>query len=85
MVNDDNGILAGLYRECDLVEKIEESSYSLKKNMKFGEETFVLIEQLVEKQLIWKIYNSKGEQLSREDVVNLYAIANLRRQMKTRF
>lgn len=80
MVNDNENLLLGLYRESSSSETIEETSSRVVKKMRILEKTFIVYEDKLDHAFVWKVFDSEKE-LSREEIVKLYAESNLRRQM----
>ncbi len=81
MINDNEGILIGLYRESSSSKTIKKVDNTLVKELLFEDKKYILIEEKIEQSIIWKIFDGEQE-LSREEIVNLYAFWNLKRQIK---
>jgi hypothetical protein len=84
MVNDDHGLLIGLYRECSSCKTLEENAKFVRKEIVFEDAKYEILEKTVDRNKIWRVYSNSVE-LSREEILYLYASANLRRQMKAHF
>lgn len=81
MVNDDHNILLGLYRESTSCETKESSKDFTLKIIEFDGVFYSLTESRIGRKFIWQIY-SEGEELSRDEILSLYALVNAKRQMK---
>jgi len=81
MVNDKEGLLLGLYRECKKSKTLYSSPTTLKKVLSFGKRTVLLVEEVIEKTHVWRIFEDERE-LDRAEIIELFASTNLRRQME---
>lgn len=81
MVNDDHNILLGLYRECDLCESVESTKESITKKIVIDDVQYTLTETIIGRKFIWKIF-SNGIEMSRDEILNLYALAHAKRLLK---
>jgi hypothetical protein len=83
MVNDRENLLLGLYRESVSTETIEETSTRVVKRVTLMNKNYMICEEKVDHNFVWKIYYGEKE-LTRDEIVELYAECNLRRQMVAR-
>jgi hypothetical protein len=84
MVNDEHGILLGLYRESSSSETIEENANFIRKRIVIHNQDYEIHETMIDRKRVWKVFMN-SEELSREEILYLFAEANLRRQMKYHF
>lgn len=81
MIDDHHGVLMGIYREASKIETVKTGKKYLEKKIFINDSEFTLKEQATDNRFVWKLYDDNRE-LSREEIVSLYAYANLTRQMK---
>ena len=89
MVNCDESIILGLYRESDVCNTLEENETLRKKELIFenfqeSNIKFKVVEDHLSDHITWKVFNEKGEELTYAEILSFFALANLKRQMKER-
>ena len=84
MKNDEYGILLGLFRESTSSKTIKETSDLIVKEIKFRDKVYILHESVKNHIYEWSILDN-GVELTNEEIINLYAYNNLKRQMQHRF
>jgi len=84
MINDEYGVLSGLFRECDKCITIYKGVDFFIRHMTFYEKTVILKERLIKGDMHWHIYDSSDNELMEEEIINLYAESNLKRQLDCR-
>lgn len=79
MVNDEHKLLNGLLKECSNCVKSpgKKTFYELD----FNGKKYTLYKGTFDGEVVWKIYEGEKE-LSRGEIIMLYAEKNLERQMK---
>lgn len=81
MINDSEGILIGLYRESSSSKTVKKIDNFMVKELIFEDSKYILTEEKIDQSVIWKIFDDERE-LSREEIVNLFAFWNLKHQIK---
>jgi hypothetical protein len=80
MLNDDFGILLGLYRECTGCVVLEEKPNSTIKQLLFFDEIYEITERRFKNKFTWKMYKGERE-LSRDEIIMVFAASNLKRHL----
>jgi len=80
MLNDNYGLLLGLYRECTGSITLEEKPNSTIKQLTFFDETYELVERKYRGKFTWKMFNLERE-LTREEILYIFAMSNLKRHL----
>ena len=90
MVNCDESIILGLYRESDVCNTLEENEKRLQKELIFenfqesSNVKFKVVEDHLSDHITWKVFNENDEELTYAELLSFFTLANLKRQMKER-
>lgn len=84
MLNDNFGLLLGLYRECTGCVTLEEKPNSTIKQLMFFEETYELVERRYKGKFTWKMFNLERE-LTQEEILYIFAMSNLKRHLLSKY
>ncbi len=83
MIDDEHRILLGLYRESTSTSIVSETASQIIKNIVIDEKTYVAEEKTEDGHFFWKIFDEEHE-LSREEIEELYAMANMNRILRNK-
>lgn len=79
----DNSIMLGLLRESSQCKILKETENIVERELSFyNMDRIVIHEKKMESSIDWKVIDQNGKQLNYHEVVQLFALANLGRQVR---